>query len=797
MQKPLIFILHVLEDDTMFQQLKRHLENFVNKDIIELRHIEGVRIGTSSKNFLEESLEAADMVIPLLSANFLSDQPMMTLFELVQTKHEEQLLQLVPILLKSCLWESVVGDIQILPKGQNPINQHPYLDLVCSDVTKEILQLLHIDYDAQLNLSNIPKLFLQYSTTLSKLELLPYPFSETFILQVIPTTEWQKMQKRRDLFQTFGGDTWHIHEELRSDLQAVFQIENKQLKQFAQDCLSIYSHNLPITDRINILNVLLDYVAIFKSNRIYLSNIFEIFQEIDVLQLKQRESIKPILSKIEKQIKSKALNEQIRARAYQKLADDFVKLNYRLDKAMQFAETTLLLMKQLKGHENLEVANCMETIGIIYRRQGDFEKAIGIFQKALIFKEKKLSEYHFDLAVLYWRMANPYIQLYLLEEAEVYLGNAVEICSNQPATLKRQKFLATIYNNFIQLYQLKQDYESVKFFFEKAIALKEKLYGKDHPQTAITYTQRANFYYLNGNYDKALKDYEYVKEIQIKNEGENHPYTISAFSNLATTYKAKGMYQKANELFQQVLSYLENHAHTEAFIFYAEVGKYYLALKDYQQARKYFDISLTQIQIQFGEESKGVAHYFHDMGLVYQQQHSPLIALELFEASLILKIENLGNDNLFVAETLYKIGEIKKQLDSYEEALDFFQKTLLIRQTKKAHNEQIEEVTKQIAEIHYLLQNYSLSIIYYEEALSIYKKSLNSIGQTIIHAQLINVYIKADKIQKSKFVDYVCALLYFLQLKPSADDLEKKVIRIFNQEHTFNEELAQEILKLV
>ena len=91
------------------------------------------------------------------------------------------------------------------------------------------------------------------------------------------------------------------------------------------------------------------------------------------------------------------------------------------------------------------------------------------------------------------------------------------------------------------------DYENALKWYKKALAIREKVLGKDHPDTATTYNNIAGVYSRKGEYDIALEWYEKALAIREKVLGKDHPDTATTYNNIAGVYSRKGEYDIALE----------------------------------------------------------------------------------------------------------------------------------------------------------------------------------------------------------------------------------------------------------
>ena len=98
-----------------------------------------------------------------------------------------------------------------------------------------------------------------------------------------------------------------------------------------------------------------------------------------------------------------------------------------------------------------------------------------------------------------------------------------------------------LFNNMAGVYEDQGDYEKALEYYGKALAIRERVLGTGHPDTAVTYNNMALVYSNQGDYEKALKYYKRANAVFLSAFGENHPNTrviqrnIKALERIART----------------------------------------------------------------------------------------------------------------------------------------------------------------------------------------------------------------------------------------------------------------------
>src|SRR5262249_12143875 len=93
--------------------------------------------------------------------------------------------------------------------------------------------------------------------------------------------------------------------------------------------------------------------------------------------------------------------------------------------------------------------------------------------------------------------------------------------------------------------------------YERALAIRQKVFGEQHPDTATSLNNLANLYQSMGDYAKAKPLYERALKIWEKVLGPEQPRTALSLNNLAGLYLDIGDYAKAEPLFERSLTILE------------------------------------------------------------------------------------------------------------------------------------------------------------------------------------------------------------------------------------------------
>ncbi len=173
-----------------------------------------------------------------------------------------------------------------------------------------------------------------------------------------------------------------------------------------------------------------------------------------------------------------------------------------------------------------EYSEAYNNLGLAYRSNGDYDRAIEYYQKALKIDLKQLGPDHPDVAIGY--------------------------------------------NNIGLVYKRKGDYDRAIKYYKKALKIDLKQLGSNHPRVAIKYNNLGRAYAGNGDYDRAIKYYRKALKIDLKQLGHDHPNVAIRYGNLGSAYQRKGNYNIALEYYNKALkigqkSLGKNHPDTKHY----------------------------------------------------------------------------------------------------------------------------------------------------------------------------------------------------------------------------------------
>jgi non-specific serine/threonine protein kinase/serine/threonine-protein kinase len=216
----------------------------------------------------------------------------------------------------------------------------------------------------------------------------------------------------------------------------------------------------------------------------------------------------------------------------------------------------------------------------------------------------------------------------------------------------------------------------------RALDLRTRALGPDHPDTLGTMNSLAVLYWVQGRYDEAEPLFLATIEASQRVLGRDHPSTLASMHNLATLYNNQGLYDKAEPLFLETLEKHrrvlgEDHPNTLGSM--NNLAFLYSVLGRYGEAEPLFLETLETEKRALGEDHPDTLGTMSDLAALYihlgrYEQAEPLI-LEAFENQQRV----LGDDHPDTLGTMNILAALYSDQGRYDQAGQFLLEALEIQ----------------------------------------------------------------------------------------------------------------------
>ncbi len=213
-----------------------------------------------------------------------------------------------------------------------------------------------------------------------------------------------------------------------------------------------------------------------------------------------------------------------------------------LNRSLQFNYKAEDIFNQQDRSDPISLGYLYINIGNILQLKGDLEKARVYFNQAIAKLGPIIGESHPTTVSAYINLGSIYV---LQGEYQ----RAKSVYRKQKDEQIDVNFLIKLYRNLARLYDMTDQSDSSKYYFDHAIQFAKSNFGEHHYETAKSIAGLADFLMEHGNSLEAINLYEEAVSIFSHNYGKTDHEVGYTMVNLARCYHNTGQYQVADSLF--------------------------------------------------------------------------------------------------------------------------------------------------------------------------------------------------------------------------------------------------------
>jgi tetratricopeptide (TPR) repeat protein len=222
----------------------------------------------------------------------------------------------------------------------------------------------------------------------------------------------------------------------------------------------------------------------------------------------------------------------------------------------------------------------------------------------------------------------------------------------------------------------------VQAALEKALAIRRKVLGEEHPGTAFGYYRLATQLYREGKYAEAAEDFQKALAICRKVLGEEHPDTANTYNQLALNLDAQGKHTEAAERFHKALairSKVLGEEHSDTAQSYNNLALNAQARGKYEEAVEGYQKALAIYRKVLGEEHPYTALGYSNLAGTLNLQGKYTEAEETSRKALTICRKVLGEEHYYTAASYNHLSQSLNAQGKYAEAAEGSRKALNIK----------------------------------------------------------------------------------------------------------------------
>jgi CHAT domain-containing protein/tetratricopeptide (TPR) repeat protein len=244
------------------------------------------------------------------------------------------------------------------------------------------------------------------------------------------------------------------------------------------------------------------------------------------------------------------------------------------------------------------------------------------------------------------------------------------VLAAMPAQAETAAELEALNRQVVQLSNARQYAEAIALA-ERVLQARERLLGKDHPDTLTSVANLAALYRAQGRYSEA--EPLYLRGLAAKERlfGKEHPDTLTAVNILGLLYRAQGRNGEAEALYKRTLAARErvlgpDHADTIASI--NNLAELYRGIGRYADAEPLYKRAVAGAERILGPNHPDTLTCVGNLGDLYRAQERYSEAEPLLERVAEAKERALGKDNPSTLDSISNLAKLYMDQGRYEEA---------------------------------------------------------------------------------------------------------------------------------
>ena len=222
-------------------------------------------------------------------------------------------------------------------------------------------------------------------------------------------------------------------------------------------------------------------------------------------------------------------------------------------------------------------------------------------------------------------------------------------------------------------------YPEAQIHLQRALDLRRRVQGAEHPLTLTSTTELTNLYQLQGKFADAERLYRGYPDVFRRVVGPAHPDTLESLDMLATVYWRQGRLKEAQPLFEEVLDKRRKvlgpeHASTVDSM--NNLALVYRDLAAFKQAEPLFVQVVELSRRLLGEEHPQTLVHMNNLALVYSDQRKYPEAEPLMTRVLEIRRRVLGDKHPRTLNSMRDVAALRLNQGRLEESEQLYRKAM-------------------------------------------------------------------------------------------------------------------------
>ena len=387
----------------------------------------------------------------------------------------------------------------------------------------------------------------------------------------------------------------------------------------------------------------------------------------------------------------------------------------------------------------LLVPTTLVNIGKTYLCRNNCDKAECLFQEAI-------SHLQSDLLYLPWE--HPHVVLMKQMLRDIF---PVQQCLSSAMALQARGKDSEILGH----------YREAMSAYTTTLQILTDMFGPIHPVVAVSLQKIGVMYWKRGRYEKSLSTLSDSLQILVQCLGQGHPDSVETVISIGMVHLSRGDYEAAMEFFQvaletQKIAFGDRHPEVAKILIRIgkvsdEAGKHAQAANLYRKgigmqraALAFLEGKTNRVGEDIGSHTiytsllLDIAESLNSKGVVDEKCGRFPEAMDSYEEALHIYQRTLGDSHVDIAITLSNIGQIYRHWGQYDMAMGMYQHALRVMEASLGESHRnVAAVILGIGVVYFKKGEYHEGKKLFKKALKIQRKALGEkhpdVGVTLEH----------------------------------------------------------------
>lgn len=254
-------------------------------------------------------------------------------------------------------------------------------------------------------------------------------------------------------------------------------------------------------------------------------------------------------------------------------------------------------------------------------------------------------------------------------------------------------------------------YEESRQLAERALALAEKVLGKEHTFVADVLVNLAYYYEDKEDFAKAISMFERASAIYKKSLGDEHPSVLHSARSLAFVYFEANEIAKAEKLAQHNVEISEKTLGPDHYITARCLHTLAYITRDFEKKEPMLQRALMVVDKTRGPEDQSYGYILNDLGVLYTDTGNYEQAEQfLLRAQAVYEKAKLP-EGIHQVIVLFNLGRIAREKKDYAKAEENYRKAIaIVEKAFGPDNPRLAVILNNIANIYRARGEYAKSL---------------------------------------------------------------------------------------